>query len=550
LLLVLVLPSAAAAESTENWFVPGTLPAPALDKKPPRYRITPRQAIRVAERAPEVRRERARYGDLRGYASIPLYRPGLRYEISYARKGSDDRVLEVHVSGVSGRVLELWSGPQVAWVLARGYEPSAGGKVLNSAYVWLPLCLLFLAPFFDPRRPLRLLHLDLLVMLGFGLSQYFVNRGELDLSVPLVYPFLAYLLVRLLLAGFRPRERRGRLVPVIPMRVLAIGLILLLAFRVTLNVTDSSVTDIGFASVIGADRILKGKELYTDNSTHGDTYGPINYVAYVPFEQLFPFTGSLDKVPAAQAAALTFDLLTVLGLFVLGARMRRGREGKAFGLALAFAWTAYPYSTYVLQGNTNDSLVALLVVCALLAFTSAPARGALLGLATAAKFAPLALAPLFAAGSGERRPVGVARFGGFLALVVAASVLAYLPDGGLREFYNATLGFQIGRDSPFSLWGLHPSLAPVQTVLTLAAAGLAAALFFVPRRRDLRQVAALAGAVTVALQLAATHWFYFYLVWIAPLALIAVLGAYRWPDPAEEHRAAEAPERELEPVPA
>ena len=48
-----------------------------------------------------------------------------------------------------------------------------------------------------------------------------------------------------------------------------------------------------------------------------------------------------------------------------------------------------------------------------------------------------------------------------------------------------------------------------------------------PRRRDLRQIAALAVAVLVALQLPATHWFYFYLVWIAPLALIASMAAYR-----------------------
>ena len=81
-----------------------------------------------------------------------------------------------------------------------------GGETLNAAYVWLPLCLLFLVPFFDPRRPFRLLHLDLLMLLGFGVAQFFFNRGEVDLSTPLVYPFLAYLLVRLLIAGFRPRE--------------------------------------------------------------------------------------------------------------------------------------------------------------------------------------------------------------------------------------------------------------------------------------------------------------------------------------------------------
>ena len=49
--------------------------------------------------------------------------------------------------------------------MARGYE-GAFGRKLNAPYVWIPLCLLFLLPFVDPRRPFRLLHLDLLVLLG------------------------------------------------------------------------------------------------------------------------------------------------------------------------------------------------------------------------------------------------------------------------------------------------------------------------------------------------------------------------------------------------
>ena len=49
-------------------------------------------------------------------------------------------------------------------------------------------------------------------------------------------------------------------------------------------------------------------------------------------------------------------------------------------------------------------------------------------------------------------------------------------------------------------------------------------VFFVPRRRTPVQVAALGAAVLVALELAATHWFYLYVAWFAPLALVAFLG--------------------------
>ena len=115
------------------------------------------------------------------------------------------------------------------------------------------------------------------------------------------------------------------------------------------------------------------------------------------------------------------------------------------------------------------------------------------------------------------------------AAVCVAVTIPFIPDGGLRELYDTTIGFQLGRGSPFSIWALHPSLGWLQTALKVGAVGLAAALAFVPRRRDARQVVALAAAVMIAVQLPATHWFYFYLAWIAPLVLAAAMSAYREP---------------------
>jgi Glycosyltransferase family 87 len=526
---LLVAPPAALADSP--WLVPRTIEPPTADTVPRGFELSSRQAVRIAERTPQVRMERARTPRLLRSVGFPLYIRDERYEIGYTRLDGD-RVLELHIDGRSGEVLEVWTGHQVDWILARGYEPSVGGKTFNSFYVYLPLCLLFLLPFFDPKRPFRLLHLDLLMMLGFGLSQIFLNKGDLDLSVPLVYPFLVYLLVRLLYAGLRPGKAQGPLVPVMPLRILGLGLLLLVAFRIVLNVTDSSVIDVGFASIIGADRILAGEELYIFNEMHGDTYGPINYIAYIPFELLFPFEGGLTGHPAGHAAALFFDLMTMLGLFLLGRRLREGSEGVGLGVAFAFAWAAYPFSTYTLQSNTNDGLIAMLLVFALVVLRSAPARGAMLGLAASAKFAPITLAPLLAAGRGDRSLRSVLLFGAALVGVIALSAFAYLPEGGLRELYDTTIGFQLSRESPFSLWGLHPSLEPVRVVVMGLAAVLAVALFFVPAKRDLRQVAALTGALVIATQLTAIHWFYFYIVWFAPFALVALLGAHERVSPA------------------
>jgi hypothetical protein len=517
-------PAAAPAQQHDS-LVP--LSAPPLDpERPgPGFRLSAAEAQATADRLPQIRAERAEHARMRARVDLPLYLGDVKqYEVLYYQ--GKTVLADVFVSGVTGEVLEVWTGPQAATPLARGEEPSLG-RSLNKPYVWLTLAALFVLPFFDPRRPFRLLHLDLLVLLGFGVSQIWFNRGEVQVSVPAVYPLLAYLLVRALFAGFRPRPRDEALVPYVRTSWLVVGLVALVVFRIVLNAVDSSVIDVGYASVVGADRIMHGEELYVFNDVTGDTYGPITYLAYIPFELLFPSDGTWGDVPAAHAAAITFDLLVIIGLTLLGTKLRAGAEGRRLGVALAFAWAAYPFSLLALQANTNDALIAALLVAALLALESAPGRGVMIGLGAAAKFVPAAVAPLLATGTGEERKLTAwPRFAAACAGVVGLAIFFYLPDGGLREFYDATLGFQLGRESPFSLWGLHPSLAWIADLLKIGAVALATAVAFVPRRRDLRQIAALATAVLVAVQLPATHWFYFYLVWIAPLALVALMGAY------------------------
>ena len=80
--------------------------------------------------------------------------------------------------------------------------------------------------------------------------------------------------------------------------------------------------DVGTASALGAYKLLHGQSLYYFSLGHGDTYGPIAYLAYTPFELLFP--GNWGYLPAARAATITFDLLTIAGLIVLGWRLRSG----------------------------------------------------------------------------------------------------------------------------------------------------------------------------------------------------------------------------------
>ncbi len=451
-------------------------------------------------------------------------------------------VAQVVLDDASGAVVEKWTGSQVETKLARGYEGAVSGD-LNEWWFWLPLCVAFLAPFVDPRRPLRLLHLDLLALLGFSVSLFFFNKGEIGLSVPLVYPVLAYVFIRMLIAGFRPSESRDRLLPVLSRNWLVAGIVALVAVHAAFVVAGGKVIDVGLAGVVGADRITHGEDLYSPDfseglpssgDVRGDTYGPVNYLAYVPFEQAFPWSGRWDDVPAARAAALGFDLLTALALFALGWRLRQRRdgvnpreEGRTLGLALAFAWLAYPFTLYTLGSSFNDSLVALLVVCTLLVVSSPPARGAVAALAGLTKFGPLALAPLLAAGTGERRPRPLLLFALAFVGVAALVTVPLLPDGGFRELYDRSLGYQASRGSPFSIWGQAPSLDPLQTVTKVLAASFALALFFLPRRRSPVQLAALAAATLIAIQVTSNHWFYPYAVWFAPLVLIAVFSPAR-----------------------
>jgi hypothetical protein len=284
------------------------------------------------------------------------------------------------------------------------------------------------------------------------------------------------------------------------------------------------VIDVATASVLGAYKILHGQSIYYPSVGHGDTYGPLAYLAYVPFDALWP--GSWNYLPAARAATITFDLLTIAGLIALGMRLRPGRDGRRLGLLLAWLWAACPFSVLGMFKNTNDGLVALIVVLVMLALNSPIKRGVLVGIGAASKFFPAILLPLVAVGRGDGDQHTVRKVLAGFVIVVGASVALFLPSGGLKEMWDHTIGFQLSRSDIFSIWALHPALAPIKLVVEAFAVILSVVVAFRPRgARTPAQVAALAAAVTIAVQLPALHWFYLYIVWFLPLVLIAVLAA-------------------------
>ncbi|MGO9489490.1 MAG: hypothetical protein ACLQBB_10735 [Solirubrobacteraceae bacterium] len=525
---------AASTPSVSNPETP--VPVAPSDIPPAGRRLSPDQVLAIAAALPKMKHVRAEYPGSYGGAYL---RQGFRWQVSYFSRSGRKEIGQVIIDDVSGRVLEQWTGFQVAWTMARGY-PGAFGRHVNSLYIWLPLCLLFLAPFLNPRRPFSMLHLDLLVLLSFSVSLAFFNHAHIYASVPLVYPPLLYLLARMLLLLRRPRQGRrspGPLRLLVPAPWLAIAVVFLIGFRVALNVTDSNVIDVGYAGVIGAQRIVDGKPLYgsypSDNE-HGDTYGPVNYEAYVPFEQIFGWSGTWDDLPAAHAAAIFFDLLAVGLLFLIGRRMR----GPTLGIALSYAWVSFPFTLFALESNSNDTLVAALVLAAVLAATytsriAAGARGALVAMAGLTKFAPLALAPLMAGDAlravpPRRRLQVYAMFVGGFLLVCALAFVPALAHDSLNTIYQRTIAYQSNRGSPFSLWGLY-GLHWAQHVVEVAAVVLALALAVVPRRQDLVGLAAGCAAILLTAQLALEHWFYLYIPWFFPVVMIALLGRFAAP---------------------
>ena len=114
-----------------------------------------------------------------------------------------------------------------------------------------------------------------------------------------------------------------------------------------------------------------------------------------------------------------------------------------------------------------------------------------------------------------------------LAFAGVIGVMLILPalDPGLSGFYDRTVKSQIDRTSPFSIWGQDHSLEWLQTAVKAFAVGLALAVAFVPHRRSLVQVAALAAAVVIAVELTAEHWFYLYIPWFVGLVLPAIAAS-------------------------
>jgi hypothetical protein len=533
--------------------------APGKPKQlgPPEQRLTEAQAKAIFLRNEKVAGWLEHYPK-RTWQTDASFDRGRKLWRIFVWAGPAGEVATGKVDDTSGAVAEAWTGPQVAWKMARGSPGAFGGNEINSAPVWLAFCALFFFGLADLRRPLSLRNLDLLVLLSFTVSLWFFNRGDVFTSVPLAYPPLLYLLGRMVWSTWRGRLGTGA-VPVWPVWLLAAATVFVAGFRLGLNVRTSNVIDVGYSGVIGANRIANGQSPYghfpvelgkacgpsdADGETReriqtngrcesanpqGDTYGPVAYESYLPGYLALGWSGKWDDLPAAHFASIAFDLLCLAGLALVGLRF----GGQRLAVTLAFAWAAYPFTQYVSSSNTNDALPPLFLIWGFWLATWPAARGGFAALSGWTKFGSLLVAPLWASYPERRARPTLVFAAGFLAATLAAFSILLLepnPVHAARVFWDRTLGWQIDRASPFSIWDWRqyhaglPDLHVLQRVLEGLLIVAALAVYFVPRRKSPLQLAALTAALLIGVELVLTHWFYLYLPWFFPFAAFAVLA--------------------------
>jgi len=507
------------------------------NRVPAGHRLTAEQAERIARADPKARAVRE---DNPGSYDQIFLKGQTRWQLSIYAKGKPLREIgQVIIDDATGKVVESWDGPYVAWTMARGYD-GAFGRSITNPWLWGVLVLLFVAPFVRV-RPLRIPPFALLALAGLSVPLAFFNNARLDWAVPLSFALLAGLFGWSTLRALRrPRGAPRPLSLSLPVWGLLLLGIVLLTFRIVLNVTDGNVIDVGYASVVGADKIGQGQSLYggfPSNVGRGDTYGPLTYLAYVPFEQIWPWSGTWDDLPAAHGAAIAFDLLATLLLFLVGRRQELDRaRGTRRGVLYAYLWLACPWTAYALNSNANDGLVAVAIALLLLVGARPLWRGLAGGAAAAIKIAPMAILPVLATRQAVP-PTEPVRWGradwnvrrlvafsiGALVVLVVTSLIV-LHGQPVRLLWDRTIGYQAGRDAPFMPWGFYDWLEPVRGVVRALAVLFAVVVAFLPRRHDLTGTAAIVLAVLLGLQLATEYWFYLYLTWLVPLILVAAIG--------------------------
>ena len=449
----------------------------------------------------------------------------------------------------------------------------------EAGVLWLAL-VLALAVAFDFVQPKNTHNVDLALLLAPGVLffnvlgfidviQRPVYRTLLGAVFSLVFAVFCALIARALWRGWRPTRWSWQ--PNLPLRALAT----LTAVLLTCNAVAALVRtpdDAGYFVNLGAQRLRERVRLpYGDpllTGTPGAAYGPVLYVAHVPFQLAVAPHGVNRKSPAKPAltpedpyflppalatrlCTIFFQLIAVVSLVAAGSRLSGRRD---VGWALAALYCGSPYimgvggSDFFIGGMTFISHIGPAAIT-LAAFALVPQpvwAGVLLATGAGAGFYPAFMFPVWAAHWLQNRQQLLRFVVGFAVagLIIAGATYALSrPAEGktrLQTIMTDTLGHHTDPSgygsSPFGFWGqrggirawmIEPlvgqsSLASPTYLLFFALIGLST---FVARQGTDRSLALTTGVVAAAASLVKIHPTGSYVAWCFGFFLLGLLGA-------------------------
>ena len=216
--------------------------------------------------------------------------------------------------------------------------------------------------------------------------------------------------------------------------------------------------------------------------------------------------------------------------------------GPRLAATLAFAWAAYPFTQYASSSNTNDAIMPAFLDLGLLARDVAVRRAARSSRSPAGRSSrALLLAPLWGSYPGRAGARGRACLRSGLrgrdrSLRSRSCCSSRAPLHAARVFWDRTIGWQLGRDSPFSIWDWRqyhargiPDLHLVQQRAARRCSSLGALACGASCRGARRRSSSPRSprALLIGFELVLTHWFYLYIPWFFPFVAFVVLAAPR-----------------------
>jgi hypothetical protein len=391
----------------------------------------------------------------------------------------------------------------------------------------------------------------------------------LDIVFSLVVVITSALVVRALWRAVKPIGWTWQ--PNLPLRALAALTAVLLACNMMaalVRVPD----DAGYFVNLGAQRLReRGRLPYGDpllTGTPGAAYGPVLYVAHVPFQWIVaprqmnahstsrpPLTPEspyfLPPALATKLCTIFFQLVAVASLLAAGTRLGGRRQ---VGWAMAALYCGSPYvlgvggDEFFIGGMTFVSHIApAAITFAAFALLPSPAwAGALLAIAGGAGFYPLFMFPAWMAhwwNDWGRMRRFFAGFALAAAVIAVGTWIGSRPVEGqtrLGTIMSDTLGHHTDPrgygSSPFGFWGQRGGIRAWMIAPLVGESGLTSPVYLilfglvgvgvlVARNGSERALALASAAIAAAFSLAKIHPTGSYVTWCYGFLLLGLLAA-------------------------